>query len=261
MSDTLGWTSYVDTKAQVEHDRLRLLQEVFDPFSAQLLDRVGIEPGWQCLEVGAGAGSVARMLADQAGPANVTATDMSTDFLEPLASTGIRVMCHDVTVDEPPGEFDLIHSRFVLEHVTRRDEALKRMASWLKPGGWLIVECGTPVPELSSDPAVGRALAGLRTLMSASVGTDPDWARRLPLPLEAAGLVDCTAEAKVVPARGGSPMARWLAATHRLIEEPAVASGAVTTEVLHAAYAAYADPSFVDHTWLTVGALGHRSAR
>ncbi|MGH3758127.1 MAG: SAM-dependent methyltransferase, partial [Actinophytocola sp.] len=72
MSDTLSWTSYVDTKAQVEHDRLMLLQEVFDPFSARLLDRVGVAAGWRCLEVGAGAGSVARMLADRAGAANVT---------------------------------------------------------------------------------------------------------------------------------------------------------------------------------------------
>ena len=260
MSDTLGWTSYVDTKAQVEHDRLTLLQETFDPVTARLLDRVGIAAGWQCLEVGAGAGSVARMMADRAGPANVTATDMSTDFLEPLASSGIRVMYHDVTVDEPPGEFDLIHSRFVMEHVAGRDEALRRMASWLKPGGWLVVECGTPAPELSSDPAVRASLAALARLMSSSVGTDPDWARRLPLPLEAAGLVDCAAEGHVVPARGGSPMARWLAATHRLIEAPALARGEVGEAELAAAYAAYANPDFVDYTWLTIGALGRSTS-
>jgi SAM-dependent methyltransferase len=254
----MGWTSYVDTKTQVEHDRLALLQDVFDPVTARLLDRVGVEPGWQCLEVGAGAGSVARMLADRAGPANVTATDMSTDFLAPLVATGIRVMYHDVTVDEPPGEFDLIHSRFVMEHVTGRDETLRRMASWLKPGGWLVVECGTPAPELSSDPAVRASLTALATQMSSLVGTDPVWARRLPLPLEKAGLVDCLAEGHVVPARGGSPMARWLAATHRLIEDPALANGGVEKEDLSAAYDAYANPDFVDYTWLTIGALGRR---
>jgi SAM-dependent methyltransferase len=259
MAESVSWTSYVDTRAQVEHERLTLLQEVFDPFSAQLLDGVGVAPGWQCLEVGAGAGSVARMLADRAGPGNVTATDMSTDFLEPLASSGIRVMYHDVTVDEPPGEFDLIHSRFVLEHVTRRDEALRRMASWLKPGGWLVVESGAPAPELASDPVVGRALTAMAAVLSRSVGTNPTWARRLPLPLEDAGLVDCTAEAHVVPTRGGDPMARWLAATHRLVEEVAVETGAVTADELATAYAAYADPSYVDYTWLTVAAKGRRA--
>jgi trans-aconitate methyltransferase len=258
MSETLSWTSYVDTKAQVEHDRLTLLQEVFDPFSARMLDRVGVAPGWQCLEVGAGAGSVALMLADRAGAGNVTATDMSTDFLAPLADTGIRVMYHDVTVDEPPGEFDLIHSRFVLEHLTNRDDAIRRMASWLKPGGWLVVECGTPVPELSSEASVRRTLESLAALMAKSVGTDPDWARRLPVPLEQAGLVDCHAEGHVVPARGGSPIARWMTATHQLVEERALATGAVTPAELADAYAAYANPAFVDYTWLTVGALGRR---
>ncbi len=259
MPESPSWTAYVDTRTRVEHDRLTLLQEVFDPFTARLLDRVGVRPGWQCLEVGAGAGSVALMLADRAGAANVTATDMSTDFLAPLAETGIRVMYHDVTVDEPPGEFDLIHSRFVLEHLTRRDEAVRRMATWLRPGGWLVVECGTPVPELASRPAVGRALTALGALMATSVGTDPVWARRLPVPLEEAGLVDCHAEGHVVPARGGSALARWLTATHRLIEEPAVASGAVTAGELAEAYSSYADPSFVDYTWLTIGALGRRA--
>ncbi|HEY0453832.1 class I SAM-dependent methyltransferase [Actinophytocola sp.] len=259
MSDTLNWTSYVDTKAQAEHDRLTLLQEIFDPFSARLLDRVGVRPGSQCLEVGAGAGSVARMLAERAGAANVTATDMSTDFLAPLASSGIRVLHHDVVVDEQPGEFDVIHSRFVLEHVTRRDEALRRMASWLKPGGWLVVECATPVPELSSDPAVRRALAAMAALMARSIGTDPAWARTLPVPLENAGLVDCTADGHTIPVRGGGALARWLTATHRLIEEPALASGAITADDLAAAYATYATPTYVDYTWLTIGAMGRRA--
>lgn len=260
MSQTLNWTSYVDTRAPVEHDRLRLLQEVFDPFSARLIDRTGIQPGWDCLEVGAGAGSVARMLADRAGAAHVTATDMSTEFLEPLAESGIRVLNHDVVVDDAPGEFDLIHARFVLEHITRRDYAVQRMASWLKPGGWLVLECGNPAPELSSDPNVRRALAAMAALMAKSIGTDPWWARRLPLPLEEAGLVDCTAEGHTQAARGGSPLARWLTATHKLIEEPAVASGAITSEELAAAYATYEDPSFVDFTWMTVGATGRRAA-
>ncbi len=260
MPETISWTSYVDTKAQAEHDRLTLLQQVFDPFSARLLDRVGVQPGWDCLEVGAGAGSVARMLAERAGSDHVTATDMSTDFLAPLADIGVRVLHHDVTKDEAPGLFDLIHSRLVLEHLADPGDAVRRMASWLKPGGCLIAECATPVPEMSSDPAVGRALTALATMMTKSVGTDPQFARTLPLPLAAAGLVDCHAEGHAVAVHGGSPAARWIAATHRLVEEPALAGGAVSEADLTAAYTAYANPDFVDYTWLTIGAYGRRPA-
>ncbi len=260
MSETLNWTSYVDTDSATEHDRLTLLQEVFDGESRRLLDRVGVRPGWECLEVGAGAGSVARMLADRAGAANVVATDMNTALLEPLAESGVRVLRHDVTADDAPGEFDLIHSRLVLEHVTRRDLALRRMASWLKPGGVLLVESATPMPESSTDPVVGRALAALAGHLGRTVGTDPLWARTLPLPLEEAGLVDCSAEGHVIPARGGSAFARWMVATHRLVERDVVAEGTITADELAHAYRAYADPAFVDYTWLTVRAIGRRAS-
>jgi SAM-dependent methyltransferase len=258
MSQTLNWTSYVDTEARAEHERLALLEEVFDPFTTRLLDRLGVRPGWDCLEVGAGAGSVARLLAERAGADHVVATDMAVDLLAPLAEAGVRVLRHDVTADEPPGEFDLIHSRMVLEHITAREKAVRRMASWLKPGGWLVVESATPVPALAGRAGVGRCLAALGELMSVSVGTDPNWARRLPLPLEDAGLVDCQAEGHAIPVRGGSSAARWMAATHRLVEEPALARGVVTKADLVAAYTAYADPNYVDYTWLTIAAHGRR---
>ncbi|GAB3432419.1 class I SAM-dependent methyltransferase [Actinophytocola sediminis] len=260
-TETPNWTTYVDTTAPTEHERLRMLQDVFDPLSARLLDQAGVRPGWHCLEVGAGAGSVARMLAERAGADNVTATDMSTDFLTPLADIGIRVLRHDVTVDEAPGEFDLIHTRKVLEHVVERDRALARMTSWLRPGGWLLVESASPAPDMSSVPAVGRCLRVLGEVLGASVGTDPLWARAMPVPLERAGLVDCHAEGHSVAIRGGSLMARWMAATLRLIEATALERGAVTEQDLAEAYAAYRDPDFVDYTWLMISAMGRRAPR
>src|SRR6266498_3847074 len=101
-----------------------MLEEIFDPFSIRNLDRLGVREGWRCLEVGAGAGSIARWLGEIAGPGNVVATDLSTTYLEPLAERGIEVLRHDVTADDnpgAPGEFDLIHCRFVLDHLPLRD--------------------------------------------------------------------------------------------------------------------------------------------
>ena len=34
--------------------RLSLLEECLDPFTIRVLEAVGVEPGWRCLEVGAG---------------------------------------------------------------------------------------------------------------------------------------------------------------------------------------------------------------
>ena len=47
--------------ARVDHEaelaRLRMLEALNDEASLRRLDAIGIESGWRCLEIGAGAGS------------------------------------------------------------------------------------------------------------------------------------------------------------------------------------------------------------
>lgn len=253
-----NWAAYVDTTAATELERLKLLEEVFDPYTARMLDETKVGPGWDCLEVGAGAGSVAGLLAERAGPEHVTATDLSTGFLAPLTEIGVRVLQHDVTTDAAPGEFDLIHSRLVLEHVAGRTQAIHRMVSWLKPGGRLLIESANPSPETPTVPAVGRCLTALSSVLEQTVGTAPRWARSLPLPLERAGLVDCSAEGHSIAVRGGSAMARWMSETLRLVESTALDTELVTENDLAEAYEAYRDPTFVDYTWMIIRASGRR---
>ncbi|MFG2039766.1 class I SAM-dependent methyltransferase [Dactylosporangium sp. NPDC048998] len=258
MPETVLWPEFVDTTDRAEHERLALLESVFDPFSRAGLDRLGVGAGWRCLEVGAGRGSIAFELARRAGAANVTATDLSTRLLGPLAESGVQVLRHDVLRDAAPGEFDLIHCRFVVDHLPDRRRALERMAGWLRPGGWLLVEAGSTAPALSSSPVVGRAMAAANAVLARRLGTDPAWARSLPLPLEAAGLAGCTAHAEAPPVRGGSPLARWLRDTLRLVDDAVLADGDLTRADLDRAAATYDDPSFIDYTWLTVAAWGRR---
>ncbi|WP_370949116.1 class I SAM-dependent methyltransferase [Amycolatopsis sp. cg5] len=258
MPKTVGWNGFVDTRTQAEYERLSLLEQIFDPFSLRNLDRFGIAPGWRCLEVGAGAGSVARRMAELAGGEHVVATDLSLKFLGPLEELGITVLHHDITVDPAPGEFDLIHTRFVLDHLAERETVLKRLASWLRPGGTLLVEMATTLPELSSDPDVRRSLETLGLVLSQRVGTDPNFARTLPLPLEHAGLVGCDSEGQIRPARGGSPLAHFLRSTTQLVEAHAVETGLIEQDVLDSAYSTYDDPTFVDYSWLTIAAWGQR---
>jgi hypothetical protein len=67
-----------DSPAAFERERLALLAQLADPLMTQRLSRLGVGPGWHCLEAGAGAGSVARWLASRVGPAGrVVATDRS----------------------------------------------------------------------------------------------------------------------------------------------------------------------------------------
>lgn len=74
-------TTYAFENARaVQRDRLRLLAALLDDGTFRLLERLGVRPGWRCLEVGAGSGSVAAWLCDRTAPGgSVLATDLGHD--------------------------------------------------------------------------------------------------------------------------------------------------------------------------------------
>jgi ubiquinone/menaquinone biosynthesis C-methylase UbiE len=52
-----------------------------NPGTIRRMGNIGVTDGWICLEVGAGAGSIARWLARRVGPTgSVVATDLDTRF-------------------------------------------------------------------------------------------------------------------------------------------------------------------------------------
>lgn len=124
-----------------ERNRLQLLEQCFDPVTFERLRATGVSPGWRCLEVGAGAGSVARWLAQQVGDDGlVVATDIDTRFLGHLRRP-VEVRSHDILTDPiEAGGYDLVHCRSLLLHLPDPGAALARMAEALRPGGWLVVE-------------------------------------------------------------------------------------------------------------------------
>ena len=74
-----------DNGWQQARRRLGLLEECFDATTFRRLTHLGVSLGWQCLEVGGGAGSVAQWLCSRVGSAGqVIATDLDTRFLKAL---------------------------------------------------------------------------------------------------------------------------------------------------------------------------------
>ena len=116
-----------DETAEIEARRLEHLSALFDTSTIARLRRLGAAPGWHCLDVGAGSGSVARALAALVAPeGEVLATDLDDRFLgEDEPHLEFRV--HDITRDElPEAQFDLAHARGVLEHVRDREAGCAR---------------------------------------------------------------------------------------------------------------------------------------
>jgi SAM-dependent methyltransferase len=198
-----------------ERRRLELLETVFDGATQAYLSPLGLPHGARCLEVGAGAGSIARWLCERVGPGGrVVATDLDTGFLEMLAEENLEVRRHDIVADDlETGAFDLIHSRLVLEHLPERDDVLRRLAAALRPGGWLVVEdfdwgSLAIVPGGVAADLLERAHEAARRVFTAA-GYDCEHGRQLPGALAAAGLVDVGAEGRVYVGVPGSPARAW----------------------------------------------------
>lgn len=126
-----------DNAAVGQLDRLRALEAVLDPGTFRHLRGRGVGPGWRCLEVGSGAGSVARWLAERVGPSgSVLATDLDTTPLRDLTHPALEVRVHNLLRDPlPEAHFDLVHGSLLLAWLPNAALAVGRLVAALKPGG------------------------------------------------------------------------------------------------------------------------------
>jgi SAM-dependent methyltransferase len=250
-----------------ERRRLDLLQQVFDPGTEEHLGRIPLPLGAQCLEVGAGAGSIARWLCDRVGPdGRVVATDLDTGFLEGMHAKNLEVRRHDIDNDElEEGAFDLVHTRLVLEHIPERDLAFKRMVAALRPGGWLVVEdfdwaSLLAAPSCTAGELHTRLYGGPLRAVFAAVGASYEYGRCLPLHFRAAGLVDVGAEGRVHVALAGTPAAGWWQLSMHKLRAPLLSTGALSQAELDEALAACDDPGYCSYYPNLVTVWGRRPA-
>jgi 2-polyprenyl-3-methyl-5-hydroxy-6-metoxy-1,4-benzoquinol methylase len=234
----------LDPQNATERERLELVEEEQDPATTALLTRLGLHSSWRCLEVGAGAGSIARWLAARC--AHVVALDRKPVLVEVPAN--VDVVAADIAeVDLPAASFDLVHARAVLTHVPDRDATIRRMCGWLRPGGWLVVTDPASFPVDSSPyPLVRKAGRAASAVVRERLGTDPDWARTFPRPLLDAGLVDVDAECTLRMMRGGTREAVMMDLMYEQLGDLMVQTGSITRDEIAAVRTLLNDPSYVD---------------
>ncbi|NNN37394.1 methyltransferase domain-containing protein [Streptomyces sp. S3(2020)] len=248
-----------DNAAPQSAGRFHALESRYDPASRKALERTGIGPGWRCLEIGGGGGSLGDWLADRAGPdGEVVVTDLAPS---PSSRANVRVLRHDITRDPlPAGGFDLIHARLVLLHLPERLAVLERLVGALRPGGRLVLEefdcTWTPVlaaPDDSAVPLFERLHSALMAQLE-KAGAEPRWGRQVVGAMLRAGLEDVTATTYAESWQGGGEGIRL----HRVNTEQVAGLLEVSAEELDRFLALLDDPSFVVNSYPLVSAQGRR---
>lgn len=214
---------------EVEHARLLLLAQRYDPFTIRQLDAIGVAEGWHCLDIGAGQGSVTRLLTERVGATgSVLATDLDTRLLEPLAGDRVEVRRHDLLADAlPDAAFDLAHARNLLLHLPSPLAALQRLLDAVRPGGWIAIgDVDFTTVELSPSPAAWQRTRSAFWDAAIGAGWDIRYGARLITDLQALELADIQGEYIIRNERGGSASARLFAHTLERLRERMLSLGA-----------------------------------
>ncbi|HWC35638.1 MAG TPA: methyltransferase domain-containing protein [Mycobacteriales bacterium] len=229
MSDT----GYVYDQAwEQERERLAGIEALWDAGTQTILARY-VSPGSRVLEAGAGGGSVVSWLASQVGPSGrVLAIDLDTRFVEPLASDVVEVRQANLVTDElPTGEYDVVHSRMVLEHITERADVLRRLAAALRPGGVMVLEDydWSSFGFEATDEAPTRVTEAILALMSAA-GFEREYGRRLVSALAEAGLSEVTGEGRSLVIDGSHPGFAFFSLSFEQLAPAAIDAGLMRAE-------------------------------
>ena len=108
--------------------------------------RAGIEDGMEILELGCGWGSVCLWIAQRLPRCRVLAVSNSQTQREFIAARcrdlgheNVEVLTSNVADFATERQFDRVVSVEMFEHVRNYEELLRRISSWLNPGGKLMV--------------------------------------------------------------------------------------------------------------------------
>jgi len=217
-----------------EFRRLQLVEAANDPTTIALLEETGIQAGWECLELGAGAGSILRWLGQRVTSFGLAVgVDKNTSFLQHFTATPFQVYKGTFLEVAIPHSFDLIHGRYVLIHNQSDLDILQKMFSLLKPGGWAVFEepdfTSALLPDHRGDSAPARVNQAM-CQMFLNAELDPAYALGLPQKLEQVGFQVVRAQSVMHLCPGNSPMAEVMGESAIVLEKEYCHTGLCTPQ-------------------------------
>jgi len=230
-----------------ERQRLALMSALLDPVECVHIDRLGVRPGWRCLELGCGNGSIARALAERVAPTgHVVASDIDLSYIADLQAPCLEVRRIDILHDaiEEEDSYDFVVARALLHHLTPARKALEDMVTALKPGGLILSIEPDMLPCTVTVPDSMHAFWQGWLKWSVDAGIDYFISRKIPGWLDSLGLKDVGSEGYTAGFNGGSDWATYWTETIQELAASLVKSGYVTEQMLKEFRACYQDPRY-----------------
>ena len=174
-----------------ELHRLQMIEAARDPSTIQLLLRSGIQPGWKCLEIGPGAGSMLKWTGEKVGKSGlVMGVDKNPAYLRGFSSPPYEIRKGDFLEVAIDGPFDLIYGRYFLIHNRNNIEYLRKIHGLLNPDGYAVLEepdfTSAKFLNNNSDTSQYRVNSAICNMFQ-DYGLDPGYGLHLPQNLHTAG--------------------------------------------------------------------------
>jgi len=158
--------------------RLERPERVAGLKTADVIERLRLKKGDVVADLGAGAGVFAWPLSRAVAPATVYAVEVDKAFISHLEKRAQEQQITNVRpvlakFDDPllPEKVDLAFFHDVLHHIENRDAYLKKVASYLKPGGRIaVIELDADRPDSShhNEPKLQVRREQVQTWMAAA---------------------------------------------------------------------------------------------
>lgn len=235
---------YLLAGGEAEVERLQLQARVWETEAEALLDRIGVSPGWACIDLGCGAMGILGPLSRRVGPTGrVVGLDRDARqlaaaraFVQQRHLENVEVVAGDVYgTGLPRSSFDLVHVRFVFSSAGRDEALLRELLALARPGGVVAIQerdaaswaCYPP------RPAWDRLTGAIQTAFIQG-GGDFNAGRQTYQMLRQAGLRDVRARAAVLALHDGHPYMRAPIQLATSLRQQIVATGILDEDTLDA---------------------------
>lgn len=202
--------------SETEVARLRMQSDLFRGDAESMLDRIGVQLGWRCLDLCCGVGGITDLLSRRVGlngeviglDADSWKLEVARDWARMNLLDNVRYIEGDAfDTGLTPASFDLVHTRFALGVIPNGVRMLDHILSLVRPGGVVFLEeadIGTLLC-VPGHPAWDRAVDAMTRVFD-QVGADLELGRKLFGMLQRGGLRELRVRPCVHALRAGEPM-------------------------------------------------------